>query len=161
MLNPNSYHHSQRPMGYLYKLIGIYKLVLWKLLNPYLEPWNLLFLEPLLGTSEPSGTFTWNCYWNPHLEHLGTLEPWNPGTFRNLYLEPLLGTYLEPRNLPEPYGMTAPECPRTIVWLRPQSFQLLGKKKSNWAVFPWFSNRKGHPILMPSRWTTLCQLSFW
>ena len=91
--------------------------------NPYLEPRNLpepllgtltrnlgtcrnLYLEPLLGTSEPAGTFTWNL-----------------GTSRNLYLEPLLGTsepagtftwnpYLEPRNLPEPGGMTAPECPR-------------------------------------------------
>ena len=91
--------------------------------NPYLEPRNLpepllgtltrnlgtcrnLYLEPLLGTSEPAGTFTWNL-----------------GTCRNLYLEPLLGTsepagtftwnpYLEPRNLPEPGGMTAPECPR-------------------------------------------------
>ena len=78
--------------------------------------WNLgtcrnLYLEPLLRTSEPAGTFTWNPY------------TWNLGTCRNLYLEPLLGTsepagtftwnpYLEPRNLPEPGGMTAPECPR-------------------------------------------------
>ena len=102
------------------------------LLNPYLEPrnlpepllgtltWNLgtcrnLYLEPLLGTSEPAGTFTWNPYLEPrNLPEplLGTLT-WNLGTCRNLYLEPLLGTsepagtftwnpYLEPRNLPEP-----------------------------------------------------------
>ena len=80
--------------------------------EPYLEPLlgtcRNLYLEPLLGTSEPAGTFTWN----PYLE-----------VCRNLYLEPLLGTsepagtftwnpYLEPRNLPEPGEMTAPECPR-------------------------------------------------
>ena len=50
------------------------------------KTWNLgarrnLYLEPLLGTSEPAGTFTWN-------------------------------PYSEPRNLPEPGGMTAAECPR-------------------------------------------------
>ena len=91
--------------------------------NPYLEPRNLpgpllgtltrnlgtcrnLYLEPLLGTSEPAGTFTWNPYLEPrNLPEplLGTLT-WNLGTCRNLYLEP--------RNLPEPGGMTAPECPR-------------------------------------------------
>ena len=83
--------------------------------------WNLgtcrnpLWLEPLLGTSEPAGTFTWNPYLEPRnlpeplLETLilGTSEPSEP------YLEPLLGTsepagtftwnpYSEPRNLPEP-----------------------------------------------------------
>ena len=93
--------------------------------------WNPLWLEPLLGTSEPAGTFTWNPYtwnlgtfgtlydWNPYLEPrnlpeilvgtliLGTSEPLEP------YLEPLLETsepagtftwnpYSEPRNLPEP-----------------------------------------------------------
>ena len=121
--------------------------------NPYLEPrnlpepllglilgtfgtllgtltWNLetcrnLYLEPLLGTSEPAGTFTWNPYLEPRSPPeplFGTLT-WNLGTCRNLYLEPLLGTsepagaftwnpYLEPRNLPEPGGMIAPECPR-------------------------------------------------
>ena len=86
--------------------------------NPYLEPRNLPepllgtlilgtsepsepYLEPLLTTSEPAGTFTWNPYtWNLGTL-LGTLT-WNLGTCRNLYLEPLLGTYLEPRNLPEP-----------------------------------------------------------
>ena len=122
--------------------------------NPYLEPRNLpepllgtlilgtsepSYLEPLLGTSEPAGTFTWNPY------------TWNLGTCRNLYLEPLLGTsepagtftwnpYLEPRNLPEPLlgtllGTSEPartwrdDCPRVpqgLVWLGPQSFQLLG-----------------------------------
>ena len=60
--------------------------------------WNPLWLEPLLGTSEPAGTFTWNPYiWN--LGTFGTLLgtlTWNLGTCRNLYLEPL---YLEPRNL--------------------------------------------------------------
>ena len=97
------------------------------------------YLEPLLGTSEPAGTFTWNPYSEPrnlpepllgtYLEPRSPPEPllgtltWNLGTCRNLYLEPLLGTsepagtftwnpYLEPRNLPEPGGMTAPECPR-------------------------------------------------
>ena len=100
--------------------------------NPYLEPWNLpklyfrtfagnldrhlepsrtytlTWMEPiyaLLGTSESSGTFTWN----PCSEPRNILEPfmigtltWNLGTCRNLYLEPLYGTsepsepYLEP-----------------------------------------------------------------
>ena len=100
--------------------------------NPYLEPRNLPepllgtlilgtseplepYLEPLLGTSEPAGTFTWNPYtWNlgTFRTLLGTLT-WNLGTCRNLYLEPLLGTsepagtftwnpYLEPRSPPEP-----------------------------------------------------------
>ena len=150
--------------------------------NPYLEPRNLPepllgtlilgtsepsepYLEPLLGTSEPAGTFTWNPYLEPrnlpepYLEPLlGTSEPSEPllgtltrnlGTCRNLYLEPLLGTsepagtftwnpYLEPRNLPEPLlGTSEPartwrdDCPRVpqgLVWLGPQSFQLLGKK---------------------------------
>ena len=183
--------------------------------NPCLEPRNLpepllgtltrnlgtcrnLYLEPLLGTSEPAVTFTWNPYleprnlrnltWNPCLEPrnlpeplLGTLTR-NLGTCRNLYLEPLLGTsepsepylepllgtsesagtftwnpYSEPRNLPEPLlgtltwnlgarrnlylepllGTSEPartwrdDCPRVpqgLVWLGPQSFQLLGNK---------------------------------
>ena len=127
--------------------------------NPYLEPRNLP--EPLLGTlilgtSEPAGTFTWNPYLEPrNLPEplLGTLT-WNLGARRNLYLEPL---YLEPRNLPEPLlgtltwnlgtcrnlylepllGTSEPartwrdDCPRVpqgLVWLGPQSFQLLGKK---------------------------------
>ena len=152
--------------------------------NPYLEPRNLpepllgtlilgtsepSYLEPLLGTSEPAGTFTWNPYtWNfgTFGTLLGTLT-WNLGTCRNLYWnpyleprsppEPLLGTlYLEPRNLPEPLlgtltwnlgtcrnlylepllGTSEPartwrdDCPRVpqgLVWLGPQSFQLLGK----------------------------------
>ena len=69
-----------------------------------------------IGTSESSGTFTWN----PCLEPRNLLEPfmigtltWNFGTCRNLYLEPLYleprnlrnltwNPYLEPRNLPEP-----------------------------------------------------------
>ena len=81
--------------------------------NPYLEPWNLpkLYLKTFAGNLdrhlEPSRTYT-----------LTWMEPicftWNLGIFRNLYLEPLLGTsepsgtlydwnpYLEPRNLPEP-----------------------------------------------------------
>ena len=81
--------------------------------NPYLEPWNLpkLYLRTFAGNLdrhlEPSRTYT-----------LIWMEPicftWNLGIFRNLYLEPLLGTsepsgtlydwnpYLEPRNLPEP-----------------------------------------------------------
>ena len=82
--------------------------------NPYLEPWNLpkLYLRTFAGNLdrhlEPSKTYT-----------LTWMEPicftWNLGIFRNLYLEPLLGTsepsgtlydwnpYLEPRNLPEPF----------------------------------------------------------
>ena len=59
-------------------------------MEPICFTWNLgifrnLYLEPLLGTSEPSGTLY---DWNPFT--------WNLGTCRNLYLEPL---YLEPRNL--------------------------------------------------------------
>ena len=111
--------------------------------NPYLEPRNLpepllgtltrnlgtcrnLYLEPLLGTSEPAGTFTWNPYLEPrNLPEplLGTLT-WNLGTCRNLYLEPLLGTS-------EPARTWRDDCPRVpqgLVWLGPQSFQLLGKK---------------------------------
>ena len=90
--------------------------------------WNPLWLEPLLGTSEPAGTFTWNPYtWNlgtfgTLLGTLGTSEPAGTllgtlilGTSEHSepYLEPLLGTsepagtftwnpYSEPRNLPEP-----------------------------------------------------------
>ena len=109
--------------------------------NPYLEPRNLpepllgtltrnlgtcrnLYLEPLLGTSEPTGTFTWNPYSEPrNLPEplLGTLT-WNLGTCRNLYLEPLLGTS-------EPARTWRDDCPRVpqgLVWLGPQSFQLLG-----------------------------------
>ena len=111
--------------------------------NPYLEPRNLpepllgtltrnlgtcrnLYLEPLLGTSEPAGTFTWNPYLEPRSPPeplLGTLT-WNLGTCRNLYLEPLLGTS-------EPARTWRDDCPRVpqgLVWLGPQSFQLLGKK---------------------------------
>ena len=200
----------------------------WNLYMLYLEPrnlpepllgtlarnlgtfWNPLWLEPLLGTSEPAGTFTWNpdtwnlgtagtllgttepagtFPWNPYTWNLGTFGTllgtlaWNLGTCRNLYLEPLLGTseprnlylepllgtsepagtftrnpYLEPRNLPEPLlgtltwnlgtcrnlylepllGTSEPartwrdDCPRVpqgLVWLGPQSFQLLGKNR--------------------------------
>ena len=108
--------------------------------------WNLgtcrnLYWEPLLGTSEPAGTFTWNPYlepagtftWNPYLEPRNLPEPllgtltWNLGTCRNLYLEPLLGTS-------EPARTWRDDCPRVpqgLVWLGPQSFQLLGKNFSN------------------------------
>ena len=72
--------------------------------NSLLEPGNPL--EPLLGTLEPTGSFTWN----PSLE---------PGNLLEAYLEALLGTS-------EPCGMIAP-VPQGLVWLRPQSFQLLGK----------------------------------
>ena len=95
----NLYLEPLQPSGTLYD---------W---NPYLEPRNLPepllgtlilgtsepsepYLEPLLGTSEPAGTFTWNPYtWNlgTFRTLLGTLT-WNLGTCRNLYLEPLLGT---------------------------------------------------------------------
>ena len=108
--------------------------------------WNLgtcrnLYLEPLLGTSEPAGTFTWNPYLEPRSPPeplLGTLTwnlgtcrnlvlgtlTWNLGTCRNLYLEPLLGTW-------EPARTWRDDCPRVpqgLVWLGPQSFQLLGNK---------------------------------
>ena len=104
----------------------------------YLEPrnlgnltWNLgicrnIYLEPLLGTSEPAGTFTWNPYLEPRSPPeplLGTLT-WNLGTCRNLYLEPLLGTS-------EPARTWRDDCPRVpqgLVWLGPQSFQLLGNQ---------------------------------
>ena len=108
--------------------------------------WNI-YAEPLLGTLEytetlylylepPSGTFTGNSYWEPRnlLEPLLYLEPfpgtWEPllgtlrASFRNLHLEPLPGTS-------EPRGTLQDDCPRVpqgLVWLRPQSFQLLGKK---------------------------------
>ena len=137
--------------------------------NPYLEPRNLPepllgtlilgtsepYLEPLLGTSKPAGTFTWNPYSEPrNLPEplLGTLT-WNLGARRNLYLEPLLGTsepaepllgtltwnlgtcrnlYLEPLlGTSEPARTWRDDCPRVpqgLVWLGPQSFQLLGKK---------------------------------
>ena len=111
--------------------------------NPYLEPRNLpepllgtltrnlgtcrnFYLEPLLGTSEPAGTFTWNPYLEPRNlpEPLLETPTWNLGTCRNLYLEPLLGTS-------EPARTWRDDCPRVpqgLVWLGPQSFQLLGKK---------------------------------
>ena len=120
--------------------------------NPYLELRNLPepllgtlilgtsepsepYLEPLLGTTEPAGTFTWNPYtWN--LGTFGTLLgtlTWNLGTCRNLYLEPLLGTS-------EPARTWRDDCPRVpqgLVWLGPQSFQLLGNntKKSSKSSF--------------------------
>ena len=82
--------------------------------------WNLgtaciLYLEPLLGTLEPSGSFTWNFLrtlkpeplreqWNLHLElllgtssNLHTKPPentWNLGISSNRYLE--LWNFLEP-----------------------------------------------------------------
>ena len=80
--------------------------------------WNLgtssnlhLDFRNLLGTSEALGTFTWN-------------------------------PYLEPRNLPEPSLGTltwnlrtsrddCPRVPQGWVWLRPQSFQLLGKNNDD------------------------------
>ena len=112
--------------------------------NPYLQPRNLpepllgtltrnlgtcrnLYLEPLLGTWEPAGTFTWNPYLEPRNlpERLLRTLTWNLGTCRNLYLEPLLGTS-------EPARTWRDDCPRVpqgLVWLGPQSFQLLGKKE--------------------------------
>ena len=113
------------------------------------------YLEPLLRTSEPAGTFTWNPYtWNLGTfgTLLGTLTS-NLGTCRNLYLESLLGTcrnlylqpllgtsepagtftwnpYLEPLlGTSEPARTWRDDCPRVpqgLVWLGPQSFQLLG-----------------------------------
>ena len=112
----------------------------------------------MFGTSEPSGTFTRN-------------PSWNLGTCRNLCSEP----FLEPRNLPEPLlgtllgtsepaGTRRDDCPRVpqgLVWLGPQSFQLLGKKISNknikkglhrillqvWQVYSLLSRKSNLPIL--------------
>ena len=127
------------------------------LLDPLLGTltWNLgtFPLETLLGPSEPSGTSTWNLgtSWILCLEPRNLPEPllgtltWNRGTSWVLYLEPLLGPtgsfrnlYLEPRHLLDPLlgtltwnlGTLQDDCPRMpqgLVWLRPQSFQLLGK----------------------------------
>ena len=74
-----------------------------------LEPGNLL--EPLLGASKPSEPGTLS-----RLEPLLGI-PWNLRTSWILDLQPLLGNSepsrtLEPLNLAEPCGMTAPECPR-------------------------------------------------
>ena len=112
-------------------------------LNSGTFTWNS-YLELLLGTSELLQTFTWN----PCLELRNLPKPTcNLGTSWNLYAEPLfgtsetaetlpllgtpflepsLGTHLEPRNLTEPCSISAPG-PSLLVWLRPQSFQLLGK----------------------------------
>ena len=116
--------------------------------------WNLgtcrnLYLEPLLGTSEPAGTSTWNPYLGPRSPPeplLGTLTwnlgtcrnlvlgtlTWNLGTCRNLYLEPLLLGTSEPART---WRDDCPRVPQGLVWLGPQSFQLLGKngktKKKN------------------------------
>ena len=95
--------------------------------NPYLEPRNLpnLYLEPLY--LEPRNLLTWNPYSEPrNLPEplLGTLT-WNLGARRNLYLEPLLGTS-------EPARTWRDDCPRVpqgLVWLGPQSFQLLGNNR--------------------------------
>ena len=173
--------------------------------NPYLEPRNLPepllgtlilgtsepsepYLEPLLGTSEPAGTFTWNpdtwnlgtfgtllgtltwnlgtcrnLYLEPLLRNLylepllGTWEPllgtltWNLGTCRNLYLEPLLGTS-------EPARTWRDDCPRVpqgLVWLGPQSFQLLGNKiKQNKTRQDKASQRTNQPTKQPNNQKT-------
>ena len=81
------------------------------------------YLEPLLGTSEPSGSFTWN--WLRTLKPdslLGTLT-WSYVEEWNLHLELLLETlepsetYLEPQNLLElSFG--------TLIWNLPTSWNL-------------------------------------
>ena len=165
--------------------------------NPYLEPRNLPepqlgtlilgtsetsepYLEPLLGTSEPAGTFTWNPYseprnlpepllilgtsepagtftWNPYLEPRNLPEPllgtltWNLGTCRNLYLEPLLGTS-------EPARTWRDDCPRVpqgLVWLGPQSFQLLGKYYIYNNIF------KNKPMLNPNSYAIITGKNQW
>ena len=97
------------------KLIGIYKefckLPCFQQVDP--EQWNL-YLELLLGSLTWNLGTSWNLdleLWNLLDPFLGTL-PWNLGTFRYRDLEPLLGTSED------------------LPWLRTQSFQLLGKKKS-------------------------------
>ena len=141
--------------------------------NPSLEPRNLpepllgtltrnlgtcrnLYLEPLLGTSEPAGTFTWNPYLEPrNLPEplLGTLT-WNLGTCRNLYLEPLLGT-LEPART---WRDDCPRVPQGLVWLGPQSFQLLGKKNQPKTTSLFISSERY--ILTAISKTTLCFSAF-
>ena len=125
----------------------------WNLSEPYLgthfwrvgTSWNLS-AEHFLGTLEPSenlpllepfsGTLTWNLgttwnfgtscgsfTWNPSLEPGNLLEP--------LYPETRLETSEPSRTLTwNPCGMTArlPQSASGPIWLRPQSFQLLGKK---------------------------------
>ena len=92
--------------------------------NLCLEPRNLPepYLEPLLGTSEPLlGSFAWNLGTCCNLTGNPCSEP------RNLP-EPLLGTLL---GTSEPAGTRRDDCPKVpqgLVWLGPQSFQLLGKK---------------------------------
>ena len=93
--------------------------------NLCLEPRNLPepYLEPLLGTSEPLlGSFAWNLGTCCNLTGNPCSEP------RNLP-EPLLGTLL---GTSEPAGTRRDDCPKVpqgLVWLGPQSFQLLGKKE--------------------------------
>ena len=100
--------------------------------KPPKPTWNLgTSWNPYFGfLLEPFGTFTWN----PYSETRGTftwnlVTSWNLycnfGTFRNLYLEPLLG-------ISEPCGTLWDDCPRVpqgLVWLRPYSFQLFGNKR--------------------------------
>ena len=99
MLTPTAMQSSQPKNNMTSKLIGIYKLELWNLLEP---------LEPLRGTlSRNFGiTLLGTPFWNLHLELLlGTSEPlgtynWNFGTSWILFLEPFAwNPYLEPRNL--------------------------------------------------------------
>ena len=85
--------------------------------NLHLKPfaWNLgtsciLYLEPLLGTSEPARSFTWSLLepfnWNLYLEPLHRLELLL-GTSANLYIGTLAWTFGTFRNLlgtSEPFG---------------------------------------------------------
>ena len=112
----------------------------WNLLLGTLENLPGPLLGTWLGTSEPAGTFTWKSCLEPRnlCQNLDSQNPsWKLRTCRNLYLEP---NCLEPRNLPEPLlgtllgtsepaGTRRDDCPRVpqgLVWLGPQSFQLLG-----------------------------------
>ena len=111
-----------------------YRLLLFWKLPPLALPRLLVF-----GTSEPAGTFTWNPY----------LEP------RNLP-EPLLGTS-------EPARTWRDDCPRVpqgLVWLGPQSFQLLGNKpcdswrRKNTTLLTYQITRSLHRVIMASFSTT-------
>ena len=157
MLNPNSYAVPQAKTNAVSKLILLSTLqplgtFAWNFGN-----FSNLHLEPLLGTSQPLGTFIrnpclelWNfpkpflfleprsgtLTGNSHLEPRNLLEPlrrtleptgcftWNPSLEPGNLLTPLLGTFTW--NLGTSRNLEG-RLPQGLVWLRPQSFQLLGK----------------------------------
>ena len=105
MLNPNSYAittgknqwgiqtgpYLQGLLSCLEPSLKTFCLKPWNLMHPLLETWNL---KPLLETSEPSGSFTWNLLRTIKPEPLLVTLTWNNGTFT---WNSLPGTY--PLNL--------------------------------------------------------------